>query len=136
MVLYEFGAINAITTDDCVTLATNGLSTVDAANGLCAVTRQSTNSSLAAGIAIAQDSAPVVEFTPRFLATPVRGCRYAAVCLTTNEEFVITEMLDYTIVRVDTYSFIYGNMNFTLSNNGYVPVYSSAKVVNYAIWGA
>lgn len=134
MVLYEFTSIATISREDCVTLATVGLNTVNKTDALAAVVRQATGSNLSAGDIIAFDSTPITEFTPRYLATPVRGCRAAAVCLTTNAETVLSEFADYSVVECDAHSFIYGNLNFTQDNNGYTPIISSSKVITFAIW--
>lgn len=115
----------------CVTLAVNGLNTIDGANALIAISREAVGTASLGNI-VAQDSTPIQEFTPKYLSTAVQGCKAAVQCLTTNESLVLGEFSDYSVIRVDTHSFIYGTLNFTKLDNGYTSQYD--RQLSFAIW--
>ena len=109
-----------------VTLAVNGPNTVDGANLLLSVARQATNGGSFSGeVIVAEDSTPVQEFTPKYLSTAVRGCKAAVLTTTTKLSDVLAEFETYTVVKIDTNSIIYGTLNFTLQDNGFVPKYNA-----------
>jgi hypothetical protein len=134
MRIYQFASISGLSKDDLVSVVTNGITTVDKSNALSTIAVSATGSKFTTGTLIAQDSNPIEEFTPRFVATPIKGCKAATVGLATDYQALVAEFEDYTVVYVDTHVCIYGNLNFTQLDNGYVPVITSAKSIVYALW--
>lgn len=126
-------SLTAASSAQLVTLAVNGPNTVDGANLLLTVSRQATGGGSFAGeVVVAEDSQPVQEFTPQYLSTAVRGCKAAVLTTTANLSLVLKEFAEYTTVKIDANTLVYGTLNFTLQDNGFVPDYD--RQIASAIW--
>lgn len=133
----KFVSLSSIATGiskaDITTLAVNGASSIDRANLLCAIAKKATGADVDSN-SVVEDSQPITEFTPPYLAVPKIGCNAAVICTTTNEAALLGEFATYTVVRVDTNSLIYGTLNFSQNDDGYTPEITSAKAIVYSLW--
>lgn len=116
-----------------ITLVHNGVSTLDALEIYAQIRTQATGYGDPTGtVLVAEDSTPILQFTPRYLATAIRGAKLIVQCLTTNAKQVQTEFEDYSFIRWDTHTIIWGTCNFDQLDNGYTPLFSAQ--LGYALY--
>jgi len=133
MKLVHINTLAGLTAAQLVTLAVNGASSYLGTDLVCAIRAQaSTTGNFTNGVIISEDSAPVSEFTPRYLATAVRGAKLAVWCLTANLDRVKSEFTDFSYIKVDLNTIIWGTCNFNQLDNSYVPAYNTQ--LGYALW--
>jgi hypothetical protein len=124
MKLLRLSSFTTLNKADCVTLAVNGASSLDATAMICSVqTEANDTSALRTATVTTRDSNPIQQFTPSYLAKPVEGCKGALVCDFSELSEVLTEFATYTVVSDGTSStskqFVYGTINYTRLDDGY-----------------
>jgi hypothetical protein len=133
MKIIHVPTLAGLTAAQLVTLSVNGANTYLGTDLVCAIRAQASGTgTLTNAVTIAEDSAPISEFTPRYLATAVRGAKLAVWCLTANLERVKSEFTDFSLIKVDLNTIIYGTCNFNQLDNSYVPAYNTQ--LGYALW--
>jgi hypothetical protein len=133
MKIIHVPTLAGLTAAQLVTLSVNGANSYLGTDLVCAIRAQASGTgSLTNAVTIAEDSAPISEFTPRYLATAIRGAKLAVWCLTSNIDRVKSEFTDFSLIKVDLNTIIYGTCNFNQLDNSYVPAYNTQ--LGYALW--
>ena len=133
MKIIHVPTLAGLTAAQLVTLAINGANTYLGTDLVCAIRAQASGTgSLTNAVTIAEDSAPISEFTPRYLATAIRGAKLAVWCASANIEAVKKEFTDFSFIRVDANVIIYGTCNFNQLDNSYVTEYN--RQLGFALW--
>jgi hypothetical protein len=133
MKIIHVPTLAGLTAAQLVTLSVNGANSYLGTDLVCAIRAQASGTgTLTNAVTIAEDSAPISEFTPRYLATAIRGAKLAVWCLTANIDRVKSEFTDFSLIKVDLNTIIYGTCNFNQLDNSYVPAYNTQ--LGYALW--
>ena len=118
----KFSAPNGQNGAALVTLATNGIFTVDGATFVCAISQEATDSTYANSTKIAADSQPIPQFTPRYVKRARIGTNACVVCKLGASNAILNQVLaefeTYTYLTEDTYAIVWGTLNFDQIDDG------------------
>lgn len=105
-----------------VTLATNGIFSIDGADMVCAITQEATDSTYANATKIAADSQPIPQFTPRYVKRARVGTNACVVCKNGTNNAILDQVLaefeTYSYVQESAYSIVWGTLNFDQIDDG------------------
>ena len=139
----KFTAPNGQNNAALVTLATNGIFSIDGADMVCAITQEATDATYANSTKIAADSQPVPQFTPRYVKRARVGTNACVVCKNGTADAVLNAVLaefeTFSYVKETTYSIVWGTLNFDQIDDGLTSTIidgtgTAGDIENYVFW--
>lgn len=139
----KFTGPNGQNTAALVTLATNGIFTIDGADLVCAIAQEATDSTYANSTKIAADSQPIPQFTPRYVKRARVGTNACVVCKNGTADVILNQVLSefetFSYVKDSVYSIVWGTLNFDQIDDGLDSVIvdgtgTAGDIENYVFW--